>query len=222
MTAENNNNQVTTTLTTGEGGNLRKGVEVVPPLPKKIGRPTKLTPELQEKICKYVANGNYFTTACQAVGISYQTYLNWLERAKAEEAATKTEETEEATEGHNGGGLYLDFFEALKIADAQAEAERVSRIREAGIGGQVIKRITRTKRDGTTEIEEQVNSPQWLADITFAERRWRERFGRPAPVGITIDEHKEISITHVEYHLGPGQALPQIVEGEAVELETEK
>ena len=49
--------------------------------PKKIGRPTKLTPALQEKICAYIAAGNYLTTAYSAVGIDTNTFNLWLNNA---------------------------------------------------------------------------------------------------------------------------------------------
>jgi len=152
-----------------------------PPGYKGTGRPTKLTPELQEKICKYIAAGNYLVTACSAVGIDTNTFNLWLNNALKEE--------------NNGGGMYFDFMIAVKRAEAAAEAELASMIRETAL----------QKKD-------------WLPAITFLERRHRERWGRPAPIGITLDEHKEVHITHVEYNLSPGQEIPQVVEGEASEL----
>lgn len=145
-----------------------------------MGRPTKLTPELQTKICKYMRDGNYLTTACQAVGIDTVTFNSWLHRGEEEQK--------------NGGGMYYDFLIAIKNAEAEAEDELVKVIREAG----VVKK-------------------EWLPAMTMLERRHRERWGRPAPVGITIDDHKELHITHVEYNLGTGDR-PQIIEGEVREL----
>jgi len=145
-------------------------------LQEKTGRPSKLTPERTAKLCQYVAEGNYITTACQAVGIHFQTLQNWLQRADEE--------------AKNGGGEYLDLLEALKNAEATAEAERVSRIRLAGIGGQVIKRITREKRDGTIETEESISPPQWLADMTHLERRHPDRWGRRDRTRVDINETK--------------------------------
>ena len=49
---------------------------------------TKLTPELQEQFCKAIENGDSILGACGYVGISEQTYYNWINRA--EEAKTKT------------------------------------------------------------------------------------------------------------------------------------
>jgi len=189
MTANNDNNQDTaqalTTPPTERGkpteGGEAKGLTNTFAIKKKTGRPTKLTPELQAKICKYVRDGNYFSTACQAVGINHQTFADWQKRGEEE--------------ANNGGGIYSSFLEALKRAEAEAEAELASMIKETAL-----------------------QKKEWLPGMAFLERRHRERWGRPAPIGITIDDHKEISITHVEYNLGPGQDIPQIVEGEVREL----
>ena len=142
---------------------------------KGIGRPTKLTPQLQENICKYISKGNYFITACTAAGISNRAFYLWLERAKQEE--------DDGLEN----GLYFQFMQAVKKAEAIAEAARVERIAQAGEGGQVSKRRITTFRDGTQTIEESFSIGQWLADMTHLERRHPERWGRPAPVQPVID-----------------------------------
>ena len=49
---------------------------------------TKLTPELQEKFCKAIENGDSILGACGYVGITERTYYNWMDRAA--EAKTKT------------------------------------------------------------------------------------------------------------------------------------
>ena len=49
---------------------------------------TKLTPELQEKFCNAIENGDSILGACGYVGISEKTYYNWMDRAA--EAKTKT------------------------------------------------------------------------------------------------------------------------------------
>jgi len=88
-------------------------------LQEKTGRPSKLTPQLQEKICEYIANGNYLNTACQATGITDSTLFNWMKRAEEE--------------GKNGGGRYFDFMVAIKKAEAQAEAALASMIKETAL-----------------------------------------------------------------------------------------
>jgi len=74
------------------------------------GRPTKLTPELQEKFVAYVRAGNFIETVCAACGIHRDTYYGWMERAAA------------------GEQPYSDFSDAVGIAEAQAELEAVEGI----------------------------------------------------------------------------------------------
>lgn len=69
---------------------------------------------MQERICQLISAGNYIKTACQAVGISEQTYINWMEWG---EKSRK--------------GLYFVFFEAVKKAEAQAIARNVAVIQAA-------------------------------------------------------------------------------------------
>ena len=81
----------------------------------KIGRNTKLTPELQEEIVRFIEGGNYIETTCHAVGVNKQTFYNWLQR------------------GSNGEQPFLDFLDSIKKAKAKAETQSVSLIRIAGI-----------------------------------------------------------------------------------------
>ena len=166
------------------------------------GRPTKLTPECQAKIVDIISKGNYLITACQIAGIDKATYLRWIERGEQE--------------SNNGGGFYCDFCLAIKKAESEAEAERLSRITEAGVGGKLYKTITYTRKDGTEVVEEVLTQPQWLADMTTLERRHPERWGRKDRSTIQIEEHKTITITTVEVVKDYGQGM--IVDSEAKEL----
>jgi len=173
-----------------------------PPAYKGTGRPGKLTPELQKKICAYIAAGNYLITACRAVGIDKATYLHWLERAEVE-----------AT---NGGGIYNDFLIAVKEAEAKQEAAIVARLVDASMPG-VRKKVVRTDEKGGISTEEVETGGEWLAAATYLERRHPERYGRKDRTAITIDEHKRITITHVEVVKDYGHGA-QVVEGDAREL----
>ena len=81
----------------------------------KIGRPTKLTDETTNKICHYVAEGNYLDTACRLAGVDYSTMRRWIQKGEQE-----------------GKGKCYEFAERLKTAEAQAEAKRVELILKAG------------------------------------------------------------------------------------------
>ena len=109
-----------------------------------MARQCKLTPETQEKIVSAIAEGNYLETAAAIGGVSATTFFRWLQ------------EGEQAT-----AGLKRDFWEAVKKAEAEAEALRVSRISKAG-------------KDGN-----------WQADAWYLERRYPERWGKRIQQEIT-------------------------------------
>lgn len=71
---------------------------------------TKLTPQLQEKIIKYIKAGNYIKIACKAVGIDETTYYRWIEKGK------------------KGEEPYCKFYKSIKKARAEAEVYMVSRV----------------------------------------------------------------------------------------------
>jgi transposase len=78
-------------------------------LANAVGRPSKLTPELQKKLVDAIKAGNYFETACGFCGIDYSTFRKWM--VKGEKAKS---------------GVYFDFFHAIKKAEAQAEYRMVA------------------------------------------------------------------------------------------------
>ena len=74
--------------------------------PRKRGRPTLLTPELQEAICAYIARDDmYAVVACALCNITEKTYYRWIER------------------GRDGEEPYASFCQSIKEAEAQAELQ---------------------------------------------------------------------------------------------------
>ena len=104
----------------------------------------KLNDNLISKLAGYVAGGNYYSTACYACGISERAFYEWLELADGDLSNGLDE----------SNSLPMRLVQSLKNAEAEAEAERVARIRAAGKKG------------------------NWLADMTHLERRHPERWGR--------------------------------------------
>ena len=74
------------------------------PKSKTIGRPSKLTPELQEAICKTLQAGVDVETACLRDGISRESYFEWRKR------------------GREGEEPYAGFLAATTKAHAEVEA----------------------------------------------------------------------------------------------------
>jgi hypothetical protein len=79
-----------------------------------MARPTKLTPEVKERIVKAVRAGNYPEVAAQSAGISKATYYRWM--SVGEKAVS---------------GIQREFYEAVRDAEADAEVEVVARILKA-------------------------------------------------------------------------------------------
>ena len=69
-----------------------------------MARPTKLTPERQERLTEAIAQGMHYETACQIAGIDYSTFRKWMQRGEEDTS-----------------GLFFEFFEAVTRAEAEAE-----------------------------------------------------------------------------------------------------
>ena len=127
---------------------------------KVPGRPTKLTPDLQERILDAILDGNYVETAAQVAGVNKTTLYRWLRRAEEVEA-TALEHAEGDLEDVDLYSLvdpaewvYLDFRHALESARAWAETELVRQVKAfAALGG-------------------------WQAFMTILERTHPTRWGR--------------------------------------------
>lgn len=78
------------------------------------GRPTKLTKEIQDTICKAIRAGAYIETASALAGLDKTTFYDWLRRGEREQE-----------------GIYFDFSHSIKKAIAEAEMRDILRIDQA-------------------------------------------------------------------------------------------
>ncbi len=126
------------------------------------GRPTKLTPSVQDTICQFIAAGNYIGVACKAAGIDHATYDRWLVKAE-----------------QNKSSIYAKFAEAVKRAESEAETRNVLLIAKMAAGGSPVRRTTRYDRQGNVvAVDEQLAQPNWQAAAWLLERKNPERWGR--------------------------------------------
>lgn len=84
-----------------------------------MARPTKLTPELTERIVLAIRAGNYSKVAAEMSGIGETTFYRWLEEGAKENARKE----------------FREFRESIKRAEAEAEVRSVALIRQAADGG---------------------------------------------------------------------------------------
>jgi len=68
---------------------------------KTLGRPSKYTPEVVNKICQFLQAGNTRRASCLCAGISEDTFANWM-------------------------NSFTDFSDSVKKAEAEAEARNVA------------------------------------------------------------------------------------------------
>ena len=82
-----------------------------------VGRPSKCTPELCERICKHIRKGNYPTTAAALEGIPKATMSRWMKKGR---------------ESKTQSGKYWNFWNSIKKAKYEGEAHAVEGIKAAG------------------------------------------------------------------------------------------
>jgi hypothetical protein len=146
------------------------------------GRPTKLTPEVQQTIVEVLRNCGTRSLAIARANLAPATFLDWIHRG---ERATS--------------GVYHDFLLAVRDAEAQAAMLAVRTVRLAIVGGwhkvpmrdkdgnYVFKRDPLTGeilRDAAgrpeAELADEYKEPDDARAAWFLERRVREDFGNTA------------------------------------------
>lgn len=80
------------------------------------GRPIKLTPEVQSRICEAVRAGNFFEVAASYGGVAEATFHRWMSRGNKESS-----------------GRYRDFRTAVEKAAHDAEVALVATWRRQAI-----------------------------------------------------------------------------------------
>lgn len=125
-----------------------------------MGRPTKLTPEIQERILLYLSTGAYLETAASACGIHRDTLHSWLSRG----AAAKK-------------GVYHEF--SIKAEAAMAKDEIAGAAHLASLSRRTIEKQFDCSNCGC-ENKVQVPVPgnvQLEATKWRLERKYRQRYG---------------------------------------------
>ena len=160
-----------------------------------MARPSKLTPELQDELCRLLTDWVPIETACDALGISDSTYYAWRKRGRDEVARLdnwsgkkppgKREQARREREAP-----YVEFLEATTRAIARGEAYAIDTLRRGTLPSETVVRSTETftetrlDANGTpyeytrTIVREQVTeSPgEWRPALEFLKRRDPQRW----------------------------------------------
>ena len=141
-----------------------------------MGRPTKLTPEVHERIANAIRRGNYIETAAALAGISKVALYDWLHRGAAELARI---EGNARRSGLASEAIYFEFSNAVALALAESEDHDLGIINNAAEIHEVKKIKQTIDKDGNTY---ESTERSWEFDAKAAmwklERKFPDRWGQ--------------------------------------------
>jgi transposase-like protein len=117
--------------------------------PRRRGRKTLLTPQLQAKLLSLVEDGNHISTACAHVGIGVSTLYRWLDQAATHDDQIKHGERPDVAKQ-----VYVEFRDALALARARAEERAVDVIQKSMKGGFVISETPIQDAEGNVQRDD--------------------------------------------------------------------
>ena len=130
-------------------------------MPNVGGRPTKLTPEITEKITDMLKAGGTRRSAFLTAGVAERTFCKWM--AYGETAKR---------------GRYLQFRQAVIAAEQHAIARNVVALNKMAVGGEVLESTTITRPDGSVVYKQKKSPPSFQAASWWLERRYPQDWGR--------------------------------------------
>jgi hypothetical protein len=138
-----------------------------------MGRPSRLTPEVQAKIVEAMSVGNYFHVCCEYAGIDRRTGWHWLQRAR--DALAQAEEHDQPIPLSEQP--YCQFLQAVTHARAQAEIRLVSSVAAAAL-----------------------QDKEWRAAVEILKRGFRDNWREDTIVQHqgTVDIRADESLAHLE------------------------
>ncbi len=161
------------------------------------GRPSKLTPEVQDRICQLLKAGNTFRTACEVAGIGESTGREWRARGEERHAARA------------GDDDYASFAAAVQRAEEEAVARNVALIQKAATNG--------TWTAAAWWLERKFPAEWGKVD----RHEHTGRGGGPIQVQAAIDTEKiKARIVELARELGYAQP-PGLASGDEIEVEAE-
>lgn len=134
------------------------------------GRRSKLTPELSAQICAFVRDGLPESTASELCGVSHDTVMEWLQRARGNSDRPARPE-------------HVQFAQDLRQAIAASEQQLIGVIHKAATG-YFVKKVERTtsEKDGTVVKRTREKRVDWTAAAWLLERRFAHRYSPKAEI----------------------------------------
>lgn len=136
------------------------------------GRKTKLTPELQNKICDAIRMGNYIETAAAYAGVNKTTLYDWLKRGARERERVEKNPSAKIKKSE---APFVEFSNAVEKALADAEVRDVLIIANAA-------------------------KENWQAAAWRLERKFPERWGRKDKVQADVNHSGNMQVKQTHEH----------------------
>ena len=131
---------------------------------------SKLTAELQNKLCAQIAEGMNKIDACAVVGIDRKTLYNWLKKG----AAKETEQ-------------YTDFYNAYQLA---VQSSYQSLVRQVLSGDSQVR--TELDADGNVIKTVRTETRSWRQAAWLLEKRFPHLFGEQTETPSTPNETPQL------------------------------
>lgn len=141
-----------------------------------MGRPTKLTPETQERIIQAIRLGATYELAANYGGVHYDTMNRWRLRGQKELDRIQRSKRHKMRESERP---FVEFYEALKKAEGDAAVTWLARIEQAA-------------REGT-----------WQAAAWKLERRFPQAYGRHVMEVQGGESTRPVPITYITVPANP-------------------
>jgi hypothetical protein len=125
-----------------------------------MARPSKLTPEIQERVVQAIRAGNTRESTAEYARIGLATFSRWMKRGRKAKR-----------------GKHREFWCAVRQAEAECEMANVATLLKASRPG-VVERRTTKNADGTETVTEILTSGDWRPAMAWLERRRPSKWGR--------------------------------------------
>lgn len=96
-----------------------------------MARPTKLTPEVAERLVHAISVGASYKAACRYAGISYQTFLNWRKCVRKGASRGDGSPSRETDEGNE---QFVELFDHINKVEGESIQEQIAAQEERNEG----------------------------------------------------------------------------------------
>ena len=134
-----------------------------------MGRPSKFSPEVASIIISNIEAGATLEKSSEAAGISYQTFRNWMIQGQEDVAWIDAHPNAFVLPDQLG---YVEFFEAVTRAQAQAHVDATKAVRAAIKGAEAVEEEERTFEETRLRKNEKGEEVPYTYQKTERRVRW--------------------------------------------------